>query len=505
MATVPHPHPTAKAGLWRDMVSRLSEDIDRERVFADICDAGLTTGRYVMMSVLSAAIATLGLMLSSPAVVIGAMLLSPLMGPIILLGFSFWTIDWLAARRALTSLAVGLGVALVVAVLLTWASPLKEPTAEILARTRPNLFDLLVAAFSGLAGGYAVIRQRGETVIGVAIATALMPPIATVGFGIGTANWPVTLGALLLFATNLIAIALAAAAMSALYGFRPHYHLANRGWIGHVTVILIVIALCVPLTLSLNTIALESRATVNARDAIQDLFGPKARVTALSVRSQGGALQVDGLVATPKYITSASGKVAAKLKSTLGAAARVSLDQVVLADPSKLVAAAPAAEAPDPVVAAVQSLKDAVPFPADSIAYDPAAHRGLVLLSPSSGLDLAAAAMLEQGLRGKAGLENTVVVPPLQALPPIAVTLSRKAPPAFGDALATDVWALQRWRSQGVAAAVCGLSRRDRRDAAVIAAAGAALKPLNAEVSIGDSARCAGKVGQGPWLQLTPG
>jgi len=505
MSTVPSPASPARKGLWDELVSRLAVGVDRERVFADVCDQGLTSGRYVMMSVLSAAIATLGLMLSSPAVVIGAMLLSPLMGPIVLLGFSFWTVDWDAARRALMSLTVGLGVALVVAVVLTWVSPLKEPTAEILARTRPNLFDLLVAAFSGLAGGYAVIRQRGETVIGVAIATALMPPIATVGFGLGTANWPVAFGALLLFATNLIAIALAAAAMSALYGFPPHYNKANPGWIGHAAVIMVVIALCVPLTLSLNTIALQSRATVGARSVILKLFGPKARLTALNVRAQGHELHVDGLVATPAYVSGASQKVAARLKTALGSAAQVSLDQVVLADPSKLAPAAPEPETPDPVTAAVQSLHDAVPFPAVSIAYDPAAHGGVVLLNDASGLDLQAAAALEQGLRARTGLENTLVVPPLQPLAPVEVGLARGEPPAFGPDLPNEVWALQRWRAPSVSAILCGIAQRDRRRPAIVAATIAALKPLNAEVSQGGRADCRGHARPGPWLKLAAG
>ncbi|MGO8433453.1 DUF389 domain-containing protein, partial [Rhizobium johnstonii] len=82
-----------------------------------------------------------------------------------------------------------LGVAF--AALIVLVSPLKEPTAEILSRTRPNLFDLLVALFAALAGSFAIIRGRGETITGVAIATALMPPLATVGYGLATWNMAV--------------------------------------------------------------------------------------------------------------------------------------------------------------------------------------------------------------------------------------------------------------------------------------------------------------------------
>ena len=94
-------------------------------------------------------------------------------------------------RRSLTALAIGAALAVAFTALIVLASPLKAPTAEILARTRPNLFDLLVALFAALAGTFAIIRGRGETIVGVAIATALMPPLAVVGYGLATWNMPV--------------------------------------------------------------------------------------------------------------------------------------------------------------------------------------------------------------------------------------------------------------------------------------------------------------------------
>ena len=196
-------------------------NVDHEAVSENVYENGGLSGRYLIMTGISAAIAILGLMLSSPAVVIGAMLMSPMMGPIVALGFSLALLDFSEMNRALRALALGFGLALIVAVVLTVLSPLKEPTAEILARTRPNFFDLLIAVFSGIAGAYAVIKQRGETIIGVAIATALMPPVATVGFGLGTGDMGIAGGAFFLFMTNLVAIALAATLTAGFYGFRP--------------------------------------------------------------------------------------------------------------------------------------------------------------------------------------------------------------------------------------------------------------------------------------------
>ncbi|HWA61279.1 MAG TPA: DUF389 domain-containing protein [Caulobacteraceae bacterium] len=491
--------------MWRIFERQLTAGVEHDAVFADVCDAGRISGGYVMMSVVSAAIATLGLLLSSPAVVIGAMLLSPLMGPIVLLGFAFWTIDWAATRRAVASLAAGLGLALAVAVVLTWASPLKEPTSEILARAHPNLFDLLIAAFSGLAGGYAVIRRRGETVIGVAIATALMPPIAAVGFGVGVRDWSIALGALLLFATNLIAIALAAAGMAALYGFRPHYHLRNRGWIGHVAVLAIVAGLCVPLTLSLNAIALESRAAAAARNEIDALFGPRSRLTTLAAHGLGDGLQIDALVATPRFVPKAGETLEARLSRRLGRPAKVSLDQVVLADPKALAQARTAAEPPrDAGAEVIQELKAATPFPAEAIGYDPAAGRGFVVLAAAAGLDLPSAMALESGLRARQGLDRTEVLPPLQALPPVPVTWNDDGQPGLGPALAADLWALERWRAQSVSLRLCGVAGTARTHAATALATNRFLA-FRTTIARGSSADCAPYAKSGAVLLVAAG
>jgi uncharacterized hydrophobic protein (TIGR00271 family) len=194
-------------------------EIDHPGVAARIDHDAEWSLRYLFMVLMSAGIAILGLLQSSPAVVIGAMLISPLMGPIIGLGFALAVFDWREVRTSLTALALGSALGIGIAALIVLASPLQGVTPEILARTRPNLFDLLVAIFSALAGTFATIRGRGETVVGVAIATALMPPLAVVGYGLATLNLAIFGGALALFFTNLIAIALTAALMARLYGF----------------------------------------------------------------------------------------------------------------------------------------------------------------------------------------------------------------------------------------------------------------------------------------------
>ena len=132
----------------------ISRQVDHEDVVAHVRDDGQLSGRYIFMIVMSCAIATLGLLLSSPAVIIGAMLISPLMGPIMLFGFSLSELKLSFLRKSAVSLVVGVLSALLISILIVKLSPLTDPTPEIVARTRPNFFDLLVAVFSGLAGGY---------------------------------------------------------------------------------------------------------------------------------------------------------------------------------------------------------------------------------------------------------------------------------------------------------------------------------------------------------------
>lgn len=128
--------PPAEQPAWRRYVDTLrndlAEDIDHGEVVEHVRKEGHITGRYIFMSVMSCAVATLGLLLSSPAVIIGAMLISPLMGPIMLMGFSLTILEWSSLKRAIIAQAGGVLAALAISVLIVWLSPLKDATPEIL-------------------------------------------------------------------------------------------------------------------------------------------------------------------------------------------------------------------------------------------------------------------------------------------------------------------------------------------------------------------------------------
>lgn len=171
---------------------------------------------YWLQLLFAAGIATMGLVLNSPAVIIGAMLISPLMGPILAGGLSFAAGDFILGLRAGSMLFLSCLVAIAFSVLLVGFLPFKEITGEIAARTQPTTLDLVVALFSGAIGSMAICKETKGVVTsipGVAIAVALMPPLCVVGYGFGVAvsldgteGLRVARGGGLLFLTNLVAI-----------------------------------------------------------------------------------------------------------------------------------------------------------------------------------------------------------------------------------------------------------------------------------------------------------
>ncbi len=199
-------------GVGAERKAALFLDLSRAATLKDLV--------YWLQILFAAGIATLGLVLNSPAVIIGAMLISPLMNPILASGLALATGDIVLGLRAFFNLVLSCAAAIAFAVLLVVILPFREMTSEIAARTQPNVLDLLIALFSGAIGSVAICREvKGvvTSIPGVAIAVALMPPLCVVGYGIGlcfvldaATGWRVASGGGLLFLTNLVAITLTA-------------------------------------------------------------------------------------------------------------------------------------------------------------------------------------------------------------------------------------------------------------------------------------------------------
>ncbi len=166
-------------------------------------------------------IASVGLNVGSTAVVIGAMLISPIMGPIQTIGFSIATGNKAMLTKAIKLFVLQVVIALITSTLYFLISPLNQATTEIISRTSPTFWDVIIATFGGLAGIIGVTRAEKSNVIpGVAIATALMPPLATVGFGLAHLNFSYIFGAFYLFTLNVIFITIASVIGVILIGMR---------------------------------------------------------------------------------------------------------------------------------------------------------------------------------------------------------------------------------------------------------------------------------------------
>lgn len=175
---------------------------------------------YFLLVILAAVVATLGLLTNSTAVIIGAMLISPIMSPIIGMSFSMTLGDSKMFSQSIKGIILGTFIAITVSVFITLFIPSRSLTAEILSRTKPTIIDLVIALASGAAGAYTMCHKKESSVLpGVAIATALMPPLCVVGTGLVQNEYTVAFGGFLLFLTNLIAINLASALVFKLSGF----------------------------------------------------------------------------------------------------------------------------------------------------------------------------------------------------------------------------------------------------------------------------------------------
>jgi uncharacterized hydrophobic protein (TIGR00271 family) len=192
----------------------------RDQQDADVVDASLRAGAQaggtnLWVLFFAILIASVGLNVNSTAVIIGAMLISPLMGPIVGVGYGAAVGDFALIRTAAKSLAAFTAISLGASTLYFWLSPLDVPQSELLARTSPTLWDVLIAAFGGAAGMVAATRRTFTNIApGVAIATALMPPLCTTGFGIAHGRWDMVAGAFFLFLINGVFIAAASLAMA---------------------------------------------------------------------------------------------------------------------------------------------------------------------------------------------------------------------------------------------------------------------------------------------------
>ncbi len=217
---------------------------DFKELFTSLKTSAKNSFVYVTLMILSTLLATVGLFQNSSPVIIGAMILAPLMSPIISLSMGIVRDDAALMKSSFATLMTGVFIALFFAAVFTLSMPINPLTTQMESRLHPNILDLLVAIFSGIAGAYASAKDEiAKSLAGVAIAVALVPPLAVAGIGIGWLDLTMIQGASLLFITNLVGIMLAASLTFVVLGFAP-IHRAKKGV---AYTFLIVLLVTVPL------------------------------------------------------------------------------------------------------------------------------------------------------------------------------------------------------------------------------------------------------------------
>lgn len=293
--------------------SRIARPIDKERqgeVRVRLRESSHPGFDFFLLVILSCTIATMGLLTNSVAIIIGAMLVAPLMSPILGMGMASITGDGHLLRDSISGVIQGAIVAIVVSFLWTWLNRslpfilLQEVPGEVIARTNPSPIDLTIAVAGGIAAAYALAQPHLSAALpGVAIATALMPPLCTIGVGLALDRMDIAGGAGLLFVTNTVAIAFAATLVFFALGFGPKaITAANRLPRSLIFAALLTVTLMIPLTYVSVNFVQEAKARRQIEEVVQEEVERilDAELVELSIESEGDVLRMNMTLRTPR-------------------------------------------------------------------------------------------------------------------------------------------------------------------------------------------------------------
>lgn len=258
---------------------------------------------FIALLSASTLIATLGLFENSAAVIIGAMIVAPLMRPLVGLSLAILTSDLLLLRRALLTLLVGSILGVCISAIVALILHQLELTTEILARTKPTLLDLAIAVFAGGIGAYCQANEKvADSIAGVAIAVALVPPLSVVGIGIAFQQTELWQGALLLYLTNLVGITIAGAIVFLAMGY-VQLNRAKQGLIVSASALLVLV---VPLGFSMNNMILANRLNNEIQQILKEktLTFRSAKLRDVQVNKYTKPIKVEATVFTDQQITS---------------------------------------------------------------------------------------------------------------------------------------------------------------------------------------------------------
>ena len=274
----------------------LRKDKDDEKLTVESIRKGVEfKGANLWILIFAIFMASLGLNVNSTAVIIGAMLISPLMGPIMGLGLSVGINDLELMKRSFKSFVIATAFSVATSTLYFLCTPIAEAQSELLARTSPTIYDVFIALFGGMAGVVALsTKEKGNVIPGVAIATALMPPLCTAGFGLATGNWMYFLGAFYLYFINSVFISLATFIGTRVMRFQPKEFVdKEREKKVHRYIFLIVIlTMCPAIYLTLDIIKGTFYESAANRFINEELCFENAQVINKKINCENKEIQV---------------------------------------------------------------------------------------------------------------------------------------------------------------------------------------------------------------------
>lgn len=287
---------------------------------------------FFVMAALSTIIATYGLLTNNVAVIIGAMLVAPLMTPLLAIALGIVTNDRVLILKSIEAEAKGVLLTVAIATFITLFSPQTLMTPEIMSRVSPTIFDLLIALAAGMAGAYALSRKGiSESLVGVAMATSLMPPLAVVGIGIAMKSPAVAVGSALLFAANAVAICFIASIVFFVIGFARENGKADRKEIfGRITTIgAMMLLIAVPLGYIMLNLLHSSETTELIGEVLDSQISgwPNSEVVSYGFERKDAGVTVDAVIRTTRNVTQGDAdEMRAALEKKLGRTVALDLE-----------------------------------------------------------------------------------------------------------------------------------------------------------------------------------
>lgn len=219
--------------IVRKAFSLREDKADNNEIRDRLLSGGKVTGTNLIVMICAMIIASVGLNTGSTAVIIGAMLISPIMGTILAVAYGTASVDVNIVKKYMIGFVFQIIISVSASTIYFLLSPIKEPTSEILARTQPSFYDVIIASAGGLAGIIGQTREdKANNIIpGVAIATALMPPLCTCGYSIANGNWHMLGGAAYLFLVNAYFIFLSSTVILSIFGIPKAREMTEEQWI----------------------------------------------------------------------------------------------------------------------------------------------------------------------------------------------------------------------------------------------------------------------------------